>query len=111
MDMRGIEGTENISWRSQKQKFEVFIKQNSKVKVLGVGRTLIEALMKRDWCKANNWSKYTGGLTYIQKQKNHYVICKSNKYYGSFKTLSACMQERDCLVKYNWDFDLMVELE
>ena len=38
--------------------YEIFKQLNGKWTYLGRGKTLIIALMKRDWCEANNWKPY-----------------------------------------------------
>ena len=79
----------------------------------GTAKTLIQALMVRDWCKANNWKHYpkrTCGLTgekYItQNKKGHYIVGKHIKdrthYYGFFRTLEEAIEYRDFIVNKGW---------
>ena len=106
--VRGIPGTKYVAWSSGKQRFQV----NYKHRVLGTGRSLIEALMMRDWCRVHGWRKFAGGLRYIHRRSNgSFRIVKDNEHYGTFDTLEKAMHERDCLVKCDWDYDLLVELE
>lgn len=55
--MRGVPGTKYIK-KHWKNGYEIFKRLNGKETYLGRGQTLIIALMKRDWCKANNWKPY-----------------------------------------------------
>lgn len=106
--VNGIPGTKYVAWNSGKGKFQVKYKH----RILGSGRTLIEALMMRDWCKAHGWVKFAGGLRYIHQRSNGtFCIRKNNVHHGTFRSLEEAMFERDCLVSVGWDYDLLVELE
>ena len=72
--------------------YEIFKQLNGKWTYLGRGKTLIIALMKRDWCEANNWKPYPPNFKYIRKTRaGSYIIEKSSnnkvESYGTFKTL------------------------
>ena len=107
--VKGIPDTKNIAWNNPKQRYQVFHGKT----ILATCRTLIEALMCRDWCQANNWKKFTGGMRYIHwsKRDKCWHIHKDNEYYGVFYNLEDAMHERDSLVQCDWDYDLLVELE
>jgi len=112
--VKGIPFTENIIHLKRKNVFQVAVYTgNNRKRILGTGRTLIEALVMRDWCQANGWQKFAGGMRYIHyfKRDKCWHIHKDNEHYGVFDTLEKAMHERDCLVKCNWDYDLLVELE
>lgn len=111
--MRSMPGTENIVYHKKSRLFEVQKTINKKRMCCGTAKTLIQALMVRDWCKANNWKHYpkrTCGLTgekYItQNKKGHYLVGKHIKgkthYYGFFQTLEEAKEYRDFIVSKGW---------
>ena len=117
--MRNIQNTENITRAKlhcgTRYLVTISTGKHSK-KVLGTGKTLIEALMMRDWCEANGWVSFVGKWKYIQqKTPNSFQVYKDfpdgRKCFGHFRSLESAQKERDLLIKYNWDWDLMVELE
>lgn len=116
--MRGIVGTELIS--KHKYGYQINTEGNSKTrKYYGFGRTLIEALMIRDWGMNNEWKPFpkpTNSKTnerYIHKIHRGYAIIKSVngklQYFGIFDKLEDAILERDLLEKYNWDLELVCE--
>ena len=56
--MEGVPGTKYISYHKSDKRFSVQKSINGKVKSLGGYKTLIGALMIRDYCIANNWKPY-----------------------------------------------------
>ena len=89
---------------------------------LGYADTLIEALMMRDWCYNNNYKKYPKKPDTCTKEK--YIYPKNNgkyiiiKYFnkklesfGVFDTLNEAIRERDLLIKCNWDYELVCEVD
>ena len=48
---------------------------------------------------------------YIVKSGNGYSIKKGNERYGNYSRLSDALYERDRLIKANWDWDTLVEME
>ena len=116
--MWGIPGTKNITKHGVG--FAITKKINGKKTNLGHATTLIIALMKRDWCKANNWQKYPRHIKYIVKTpQNHYRIQKSYRhngtfktdYYGTFKTYEEAEKEVRLLLKYDWNIEELCECE
>ena len=119
--MRGVPGTENIAHYKSIDRYLVVKTMEGKLKRLATGRTLIEALMMRDWCKVNNWRKFIYRHQYIQKNRSgSYGIYKDfkdengNNYrlqFGTFNTFEEAQKERDLLIKYDWDFEALCALE
>ena len=111
--MRNVPGTEYISYHKNKKLFSITKTINGERKVVGTAKTLIQALMVRDWCRQNNWEHYpkrTCGLTgekYItMNKKGRYIVSKMIKgkthHYGSFKTLPEAIEYRDFIVAHGW---------
>ena len=81
--------------------------------------TIEEARKIRDKLEKNEWKKIPTRKNeknknktprYIQKDKyNKYVLIKSIdgdfQYFGTFKTRSAAVEERDFLITHNWNYD------
>ena len=112
--MRGFPGTKNIKKHSISG-YEIFKRLNGKDTYLGRGKTLIIALMKRDWCKANNWKPYPSTFKYIRETRSgSYIIEKqTNKKcdsYGTFRTLKEAQKELELLKKYEWDLEALCDL-
>lgn len=111
--MRDIPHTEHISrhrdYNGTGKTMYIVVYKNRR---LGTARTLIEALMMRDWCVANGWRKFAGGMRYLYfcPTNRLWYIHKDNVHHGCFKRLEDAMHERDCLVQCDWDYDLLVEL-
>ena len=115
--MKNIPGTKHVC--KDKTGFSVYKWINGKQKHLGHAKTLIMALMIRDWCIANNWKPYPGNMMkyiYQDKRTGHYQIIKQfskngkriySRYYGSFKTLEEAQEYRDLCVEKDWDEQLM----
>lgn len=115
--MRGIIGTKNI--QHTERGYIVRKYRNGEHLYLGCGKTLIIALMKRDWCMANDWKPYPRPNKYIYKMSNgSYQIVKkgvrNGEYYidclGTYRTLSDAQSERDKLVSVGWDLDAWCDL-
>lgn len=108
--MNNVLGTEYIHYHKDKGLFQITKRINGKLKSLGYGKTLIIALMKRDWCKLHNWKPYPRqtktGEKYIVFEWNRFKVRKringKYKYYGSFKTLEEAVEYRDFIVKKGW---------
>lgn len=119
--MYGIHGTEYISFCNSDKVFKVSKRINGYQKFLGSSKTLIGALMIRDWCESNNWQKYPKSDTkstepYIRVQDKadplyRYrvaKIIKGKEYsFGSFPTLEEAKKCRDNCIKHNWDLELI----
>lgn len=89
---------------------------NGKRTYLGFGRTLIIALMRLDWCKANNWKPYKPYHDYIQKRENgKFMIRKwinnELQYLGQFNTLEEAKEEVELFKKCNWDIEAVCNLD
>lgn len=111
--MKGVPGTEHIKKHSKG--YEIFKQLNGKWTYLGRGKTLIIALMKRDWCQANNWERYPSNFKYIKKTPNgNFIITKRTnrkiESYGTFKTLKEAQKEVEVLKKYDWDLEDVCDL-
>lgn len=108
--MLGVEGTNNISYHADTGLYQIGKKINGKFVSMGYGKTLIEALVKRDWCIAHNWQPYPRTTRtnekYIRLVDNHYKVMKrirgKYKTYGSFNTLEEAVTYRDFIVSKGW---------
>lgn len=118
--MRNIPNTSNISFNKQKNKYEVVVFIGKKAKRLATGRTLIEALMMRDWCRENNWNKFVYRSQHIQETRcGRFQIYKDIKKdgsskretFGTFSSFEEAQKERDLLMKYDWDLETLCLLE
>lgn len=116
--MRNIEGTSNIS--KKYDKYCVITVNDGNIKYLATGRTLIEALMMRDWCRENGWIPFIRRSQFIQENRGIYQIYKYFRQddgtyrkicFGSYRTIDDAVNERDLLIKYNWDFEAVCSLE
>lgn len=112
--MRDIPNTKNII----KQKDGFYIRKciNGKHTYFGMGSTLIIALMRLDWVKANNWKHYKPQYKYIQKRENGgYRIRKwlnnELQFLGEFETLEEAEKEVELLKKCNWDIEAVCNLD
>lgn len=109
--MRGIPNTRNIIKQDDGYYIRKYI--NGKHIYLGYGKTLIIALMRLDWCRANNWKPYRPDKSYIQKTEWGYTLRKWNgertEHFGLFKTLDEAIKERNLLMRCDWDYDVLCE--
>ena len=121
--MRGVVGTEGIQKSMQSygaESYNIVKTINGKKRRLGHGTTLIIALMKLDWCKANGWKPYPkSDMMYINKTragtyniKKQYLVDGKIKTvnYGNFSSLEDAQSERDKLVSVDWDIDAWCDL-
>ena len=120
--MKAIKGTKYITCMQAYNGKTWYIVQktiNGVAYNFGTARTLIEALMIRDWCIVNNWKKrypktHSTGEKYIRKVKGYFYVQKvvngKLEHFGSFKSLEDAIVERDLLIKYNWDLECLCEL-
>jgi len=119
--VKGIPGTENIAWIKSEKKFIISKRINGRPKFLGSHKSLICALMIRDYCKAHNWSKYpksknkTGEHHIVQRNKDPFqkytvykIINGVHVTFGSYATLEEAITRRDECIKHNWDRDLLI---
>ena len=116
--MWGVPGTRYITKKAKKKKsYEVGRWINGKYVYFGSGRTLIEALMIKDWCESTGWKeKYftsNTGEKYISLKDGRYYITKwiNGKlcYFGGWKTLEQAIDERNLFIKCEWDLDAICE--
>ena len=56
--MKGIPGTKYVCYKKNDDRYIVSKSINGKTKHLGSSKTLIGALMMRDYSQANNWKPY-----------------------------------------------------
>ena len=79
-----------------------------------------EAINYRDKCVRENWDeslilrKHNPDMKYIKKTRNgRYTINKringKMTHFNTFTNLIDAINERDLLIKYNWDYDLLCE--
>ena len=120
-NMKGVPGTENISFCNTDKVFKVTKRFNGPQKFLGSSKTLIGALMIRDWCQVNNWEKYPKSDTkstepYIRVQEKadpiyRYRVAKvinGHEYsFGSFPTLKEAKECRNNCINHNWSLELL----
>lgn len=115
--MRDIPGTTNISYHKKDDRYSVSKSINGKLQHLGGFKTLIGALMIKDWCEANQWKPYpnnrnkSSGEKYIHYRENLdvYEIIKSinghNEYFGRYHTLTEAKKWRDYFIEQDWDIN------
>lgn len=114
--MKNIPHTKNIC--KDRTGFSIYKMINGKQKHLGHAKTLIMALMIRDWCMANDWKRYPyHEMKYIYQdpRTGHYQILKQwgsppkkiIGHYGSFKDLNQAKEYRDLCIEKEWDEQLM----
>ena len=105
--VRDVPNTKNITKQDDGYYIRKYI--NGKHTYLGYGSTLIIALMRLDWCRANDWKPYRPNKTYILKHENGYAIRKWNgektEHLGFFKTLKEAEKEVELFKKYGWDLE------
>lgn len=116
--MKNIPGTNYISYRKEYDLYCVVKSIKGKTKHLASFKTLIGALMMRDWCQANDWQPYpktsrsSTGEKYIGYRENLgvYEIVKningSNEYFGRYHSLQEAVHWRDYFMEHDWDTDL-----
>ncbi len=108
--MKDIPGTEYIHLHKKTGLYQITRRVNRVLKSYGYGKTLIIALMKRDWVIHNNWTPYPRvtktNEKYIQIKDNHYKVMKRikgrYKTYGSFETLEEAIKYRDFIISKGW---------
>ena len=115
--MKSIPHTEMIS--KHNEGFDVYNRTDGKRKYYAHCKTLIQALMIRDYGIANNWKPFPKIHTskthekYIHKRHRGYCIIKQIEgrliYFGIYDKLEDAIAERDLLIKYNWDWDKICE--
>ena len=114
--MQGVPGTEQIC--KHKWGYQVYTDtRRTKRRYYGFAKTLIQALMIRDYGKATNYApfpKIHNSKThepYIHKAERGWMIVKSingkMEYFGVFDRLEDAIAERDLLIKYGWNYDNM----
>ena len=115
--MKDIPGTKYILRHGSY--YKIVRKVNGKHCYYGFARTLIIALMKRDWLVANGWpiSPKNPLRHIIKNPSGTYSIVKYFKtgnlvkvWYGTYKSLEDAQSERDKLVSVDWDIDAWCDL-
>lgn len=110
--MYGVPGTKNIN--RAKDEFTIIKRINGKPTYLGRGKTLIIALMKRDWCEAHNWQPYpiprycirkTSAGTYNLTKKKRINGVSRAVYCANFSTYEEAKEEAELFEKYDWDLE------
>ncbi|MBQ6220119.1 MAG: hypothetical protein IJH63_10280 [Methanobrevibacter sp.] len=111
--MKGIPGTTNISYHKHDDRYSVSKFIDGKVKSMGGFKTLIGALMIRDWCQANNWQPYpkkrSADWKYIQYREDLdvYEIIKNingkNEYFGRYHNFEEAKKWRDYFQSNGWN--------
>lgn len=114
--MRDVPGTNNIGFHKTDNRYNVSKSINGKVKHLGSYKTLIGALMIRDWCMANNWKPYPTHksedekyIQYREKLKVYEIIKRinnKNEYFGRYHTLEDAKKWRDYFIEHDWNLNL-----
>ena len=116
--MKNIIGTELIS--KHKYGYQIYTLGTIKTrKYYASCKTLIEALMIRDYGMVNNWKPFPKpwnsktGERYIHKEDRGYSIKKTIKgkqeYFGVFDRLEDAISERDLLIRFDWDLEVLCE--
>ena len=110
--MKSIVGTKYISKNGTE--YQVSKSINGVHTYMGRGKTLIEALMIRDWCIANKWKCFPSKFHYLYKCKSgrwgiqKYVNGKM-EYFGTFETKQEAEAEIELLKECDWDLELLCE--
>ena len=75
-----------------------------------------DAIIHRDKCIEGNWDeslKYENPMKHITKNGKGWQIQRDHRgkhyYFGTFSNLIDAMNERDLLVKYDWDVEKICE--
>lgn len=115
--MKEFYGTEMISKHADG--FDIWNRTVNPPEYYAHCKTLIQALMIRDYGVANNWKPFPKSHTsethepYIHKRKRGYCIIKQINgkltYFGIYDKIEDAIAERDLLIKYNWDWDNVCE--
>lgn len=119
--MKNVPGTENVSYCKEDKNFRITKRINGNQKLLGSSKTLIGALMIKDWCKVNNWKKYPkrdskSSEPYIRvrdksslgyKYSVAKVIDGTEYTFGSYPTLEGAIVRRDYCREHGWGLDLI----
>ena len=119
MSVYGVPGTKYIN--KHRDGYVISRREGGRMKYYGYARTLIIALMRRDWIIANGWRKYDvmkPGTHIVDKYNGTFTIKKCEKsgdemvceYYGTYNSLEDAQEERDRLVELGWDLDAWCEL-
>ena len=115
--MYGVSGTKNIV--KNHDGYAIYKQIDGEVKYFGYGKTLIMALMKRDWVVANGWKPYPKKVGHIVKTpSNHFIIRRSHRRgdklvtrsYGTYRTLGDATDEYNKLIEVDWDLDAWCDL-
>lgn len=114
--MRGIAGTNNISYCKRNKMYKVTKTVDGKNRHIGSFPTLIGALMMRDWTEANDLKPYPkrnkSGEKYISYRENLdvYEIVKvlngKLEYFGRYPTLKEAVKWRDYFISNDWDTNI-----
>lgn len=103
--------------------FQIEKNLNGKIISYGSFKDLKQAKEYRDLCVEKDWDdsllprnnfSIIYPLRYIRKTPSgKYSISKKingrTEYFGVYETLAIAVQERDLLVKYDWDYNLLCE--
>lgn len=116
--MKEFYGTEMISKHADG--FDIWNRTVNPPEYYAHCKTLIQALMIRDYAIVNNWQPFPKIHTskthepYIHKSHRGYSIIKQIngklEYFGVFDKLEDAISERDLLIKYNWSYDNLESL-
>jgi len=82
------------------------------INVYGFFNNLEDAIEKRDWLVANNWSKLEvpdDSRRHIHKKGDKYLVYKrlhdDIEYFGTFSSLEEAKKERNRLIENDWNID------
>ena len=116
--MKGIQGTEYVAYIKSQKIFKVSKRLGNEYRYLGSHKSLICALMIRDWCQANNWKPYSPPFKYISKNRHgNYSIykyiteTKRQVCFGTFKTFKEAEKEVEKLKRCNWDIEALCNID
>lgn len=109
----------DAKWGSYKVQKKVFVDGKLIHKYYGSFKDLNQAREYRDLCISKNWDESllicnnplaNNPLKYIHRTRSgKYAITKNNGWYGVYSNLIDAINERDLLIKYDWDYDLICE--
>jgi len=95
---------------------------NGTLKYFGTFHTLLEAIEFRDYCVKYDWEvkpkrvrSYKGFNSYIYPNGGKFSIHKSVnskvECFGTFNSLTDAYEERDKLMRANWDYDILMGMD
>lgn len=117
-----IEAHTKYIYKTKNNTYHIRKTKNGEVNYFGSGKTLIEALMKRDYFEAEGWVKPSFTPSYISKTGDGKFVIKrtywdkdtgsvTTIHFGVFSSYEDAEEEVELLKKYDWDICELCECE